>query len=239
MSEWYQSWFGEAYLELYPHRDEAEARRAVALLVREGAVKPGARILDLACGAGRHAVELAEQGARVTGLDLSAVLLKAARSRWAGPLVRADMRYLPLRSGSFDSVLNLFTSFGYFSSDEESAGVLRDVARVLAPGGWFALDFLNAPAVRARLVARDSKQVQGKRVVQERRLSNAGRTVVKVIHLEHEGKSFEERVRLFERDELERMLSDAGLRIEAALGDYDGGPHTAESPRLLLLARRA
>ena len=239
MSEWYQSWFGEAYLELYPHRDEAEARRAVALLVARGVVRDGSRVLDLACGAGRHAVELARHGARVTGLDLSLVLLRAARNRWSGPLVRGDMRYLPLKSAAFDAVVNLFTSFGYFSSDEESEGVLRDVARVLAPGGWFALDFLNAPAVRARLVARDSKQVQGKRVVQERRLSNAGRTVVKVIHLEHEGKSFEERVRLFERDELERMLSDAGLRIEAALGDYDGGPHTAESPRLLLLARRA
>ena len=168
MSEWYQSWFGEAYLELYPHRDEAEARRAVALLVREGVVKTGARVLDLACGAGRHAVELAQQGARVTGLDLSAVLLKAARARWPGPLVRADMRYLPLRSGSFDAVLNLFTSFGYFASDEESEGVLRDVARVLVPGGWFALDFLNAPAVRAKLVARDSKQVEGRRVVADK-----------------------------------------------------------------------
>ena len=239
MSEWYRDWFGEAYLELYPHRDEAEARRAVALLAGHGVVKPGARVLDLACGAGRHAVELERRGALVTGLDLSAVLLRAARTRWRGPLVRADMRYLPLRGGVFDAVVNLFTSFGYFARDEESEDVLRDVARVLVPGGCFALDFLNAPAVRASLVTRDSKQVQGKRVVQERRLSNAGRTVVKVIHLEHEGRSFEERVRLFERDELERMLAAAGLRIQAAFGDYDGGPHTPESPRLLLLARRS
>jgi len=239
VSEWYRDWFGEAYLELYPHRDEAEARRAVTLIQGAGAARPGTRVLDLACGAGRHAAALRDAGTRVTGLDLSHVLLRAARDRFAGPLTRGDMRVLPFQAGSFDTVANLFTSFGYFARDEDNTDVLREIVRVLAPGGWFALDFLNAPAVRASLVPRDERQVQGRNVVQERRLSNAGRTVVKVIRLEDEGRSFEERVRLFERAELENMFAAAGLAVRTVFGNYDGAPHGADSPRLVLLAQRS
>ncbi len=240
MSEWFEHWFGEAYLELYPHRDDAEAARVVALLARLGVVAPGARILDLACGAGRHSVALSAGGATVCGLDLSMPLLRAARRRGVtASLVRGDMRRLPLRTAAFDTVVNLFTSFGYFADDADHLAALREVARVLAPGGRFALDFLNAPAVRSGLVPRDERVVGGRRVVQERRFSDAGRTVVKSIDLVDEGRTYMERVRLFERAELESMMKTAGLRVDAAVGDYDGGPHTAASPRLMLLATRA
>jgi len=238
VSEWFEQWFGEAYLDLYPHRDEAEAARAVRLLAREGVVGPGRRVLDLACGAGRHATVLADAGAAVTGLDLSMPLLQAAREHGVAALVRADMRALPLRGGVFDAVVNLFTSFGYFRTDAEHQAVLDDVARVLRPGGHFALDYLNAPVVRATLVPRDERVVGGRRIIQERRLSNSG-TVVKTIHLADEGRSYLERVRLFERGDIERMLAAAGLAVGRVFGDYDGGAHTDASPRLILLARRA
>lgn len=241
MTEWFKNWFGEDYLALYPHRNEAEARQAVALLATRGAVPWGGTVLDLACGAGRHAAALQQSGARVVGLDLSAVLLREARSccNASAGLVRGDMRYLPFRDGSFGAVVNLFTSFGYFSSDEEHQQVLTEVARILKPGGRFTLDFLNAPAVRATLVPRDEREVRGRKVVQERRVSEGGRSVIKNISLEHEERSFMERVRLFERAELEQMLRGAGLVVDEALGDYAGGPHTDTSPRLLLLAHRA
>ncbi len=238
MSEWFRRWFGTAYQELYPHRDEAEAERLVDLLVARAVVRAGDRVLDLACGAGRHAAALARRGVRVTGIDLSEVQLAAARERGVPRLVRADMRRLPVRGATLDAVVNLFTSFGYFERDEEHEAVLREVGRVLRPGGWFALDFLNAPQVRATLVPRDERTVGARAVVQERRLSGGGRYVVKTIHLEGEDDSFVERVRLFERDDLEQMLDTAGLLTEAVLGDYDGGEHTDGSARLLMLARR-
>jgi len=238
VSEWFQRWFGEAYLELYPHRDAAEAARAVGLLQAHGMVLAGDRVLDLACGAGRHMAALQKAGAHVVGLDLSWPLLVAARSAGAELLVRADMRWLPVRSGAMDAVVNLFTSFGYFAHDDEHALVLSEISRVLAPGGRFALDFLNAPAVRAALVARDEKTVRGRRVVQQRRLSDGGRVVVKTIHLEAEGREYMERVRLFERPELEQMFADAGLEVRHVFGDYEGGAHGPSSPRLILLARR-
>jgi len=238
VSEWFEHWFGEEYLDLYPHRDDRDAERAVALLESHGFVGRGQRVLDLACGAGRHAAALSRRGARVVGLDLSLPLLLRAARRTGVPLVRADMRRLPLRHSAFQVVVNLFTSFGYFEQDEQHVAVLQEVARVLARGGAFALDFLNAAAVRSRLVPFQEGMVGDRLVAQERRLSEDGRFVLKTIHLAEEGRSYMERVRLFEREELEGMLRAGGLEPCAAFGDYDGAAYTRSSPRLILVARR-
>src|SRR5262249_4555460 len=141
-------------------------------------------------------------------------------------------------SGAMDAVVSLFTSFGYFDRDAEHQSVIAEVARVLRPGGRFALDFLNAPLVKASLVPRDEATLNGRRVVQERRLEQDGRYVVKTIHLAGEGRSFMERVRLYDQGDLERMLRSAGLRVDAALGDYDGAPYGPRPSRLLLLASK-
>jgi len=239
VTEWFEHWFGEAYLDLYPHRDDADAARIVALLQERGWVRPGDLALDLACGAGRHSAALASRGARVVGFDLSMSLLRAAQRRPGARLVRGDMRALAFGSARFDLVVNLFTSFGYFDRDDDHRDVLGEVARVLRPGGRFVLDFLNAPAVRRGLVRRDSRQVNGRRVVQERAVTDDGRFVEKRISLEGEGRHFLERVRLFERRDLEAMLVEAGLAVDSVYGDYDGGEHTSASPRLLLIARHA
>jgi len=245
MSEWYERWFGEEYLALYPHRDESDAAAAVALLERHlgerdsHPVGVGYRILDLACGAGRHARLLGALGWTV-GLDLSPTLLRLARAGDpAGPYVRADMRILPFADASFALVTNLFTSFGYFAADEEHARVLGEVRRVLRAGGTFMLDFLNAPHVRDTLVKYDEREVDGTIVEQHRSISPDGRYVLKRIVTRPDGRAFIERVRLFERDELERMLTDAGFRCNAVYGDYAGGAASDSSPRAIFFAERA
>ncbi|HWO88099.1 MAG TPA: class I SAM-dependent methyltransferase [Gemmatimonadales bacterium] len=238
MNPWYERWFGEDYLELYRHRDEAEAEQLVALLARHGIGGAGDLVLDLACGAGRHAAALARRGARVVGLDLSAALLRRARSRGQHALVRGDMRLLGLRTASFAAVVNLFTSFGYFDADAEHRAVLDEVARVLVPGGWFVLDYLNATWVRAHLVARDRRAIGDRTIVQERRISADGRWVEKTITMDS-GESFQERVRLFDCRELAAMLMGSGLAAHAAYGDYSGAPQEPTSPRCILLARRS
>lgn len=240
MTEWFERWFGAEYLAVYPHRDEAEAEQLIELLARHGIGVAGQAVLDLACGAGRHACALASRGARVAGYDLSHPLLLEARSRHAGALIRGDMRSLALADGSFDAVVNLFTSFGYFADDAEHEQVLREVARVLRAGGRFGFDFLNAPRVRATLVARDERSVGGRTVVQERELTPDGRFVVKNIHVgEGEGLSFRERVRLLERYEVERMFLGAGLTVRTVMGGYDGSAWSADSERLIIVAERA
>ncbi|HWC75748.1 MAG TPA: methyltransferase domain-containing protein, partial [Gemmatimonadales bacterium] len=125
MTEWFEQWFGEEYHALYPHRDEEDARRAVELIRGTVAWTAGERILDLACGPGRHAAELERLGGRVVGLDLSRAMLRRARERSRAAFVRGDMRALPFRSGSFALAVNLFTSFGYFLSDDEHRSVVQ------------------------------------------------------------------------------------------------------------------
>ena len=92
MTEWFEEWFGEEYLQLYPHRNEADAGRMVGLLQRVLPWASGWQVLDVGCGAGRHAKAMQEAGARVIGLDLSMTLLRRARKSVPIPLVRADMR---------------------------------------------------------------------------------------------------------------------------------------------------
>lgn len=238
MTEWFEQWFGEEYLRLYPHRDDADADAAVTLL--DGSVPlAGRRVLDLACGPGRHAVRLVERGARVVGLDLSLPLLSRARARLgrAVPLVRGDMRHLPFAPGSFDVIVNLFTSFGYFADDRQHVAVLREAAALLARGGRFVLDYFNADAVRASLVPREERTGAGGHVVIERRLSPDGRFVLKELHMVDDGRSFVERVRLFSPAELERLLAEAGLAVDHRFGAYDGRPPGPGAPRAIFVCR--
>ncbi len=238
MTEWFEQWFGEEYHALYPHRDEEDARRAVALIRRVAPWRAGDRVLDVACGAGRHAAELERAGARILGFDLSLAMLRRARGRLRGPLVRGDMRALPFRPASFTLAVNLFTSFGYFREDREHRLVVRQVAAVLAPGGRFVLDYLNAEHVRSHLKPADDLR-RGRGAVRiTRRISEDGRFVVKEIRLADEGRSFQERVRLFTPAELERLLASAGFRVAARYGDYDGSPLDNGAPRAILLGVR-
>lgn len=239
MSEWFTRWFGKEYLELYPHRDDAEARSVVRLIRNTAALDPKGRALDLACGAGRYTRALCKHTWTV-GFDLSMDLLRLAISESPHiPYVRGDMRDLPFASASLDLVVNLFTSFGYFSSDEENRMVLSEVSRVLRGGGLFVLDYLNADQVRTSLVAEDSSRVGERMVTQKRRITADGRYVEKEISAEGCSQRFEERVRLFEQDDLRCLLHDAGFAIEHELGDYTGGPLRSESPRAVFFAHRS
>ena len=236
--EWFRDWFGEEYLELYPHRDEQEARRAVSLYLATFR-PPGDPVLDLACGAGRHLRELEASGLPTVGLDLSAVLLGEARR--ASPeacLVRADMRRLPFRTGAFGGLTSFFTSFGYFGTRDEDRRVAREIRRVLRDGGNFMLDFFNAQRVRDELVPRDERVTDGRRVTQTREIEDD--TVVKRIRIREETadgireRRFEERVRLYSPEGLQALLEDAALAVRHRYGDYHGGDFDPAAERLIL-----
>ena len=237
MTEWFEEWFGEEYLHLYPHRDEADAERLVGLVRRSLPWQAGWRVLDVGCGPGRHGRALLHAGARVVGLDLSASLLRRAREVPGLALIRADMRWLPVRQASMDLTVNLFTSFGYFASDAEHREALHGMVHTLRPGGWFVLDYLNAQQVRRSLVDRETVEVGGQEFEIARQLSENHMHVVKTIQTPT-GR-FTERVRLFAQDALEAMLAAAGLRLTHRFGDYDGGPLVPGARRCLLMGQRA
>ncbi|HTS87846.1 MAG TPA: class I SAM-dependent methyltransferase [Gemmatimonadales bacterium] len=237
MTEWFEEWFGEEYLHLYPHRNERDAHRLIALICRVLPWRAGWRVLDVACGAGRHLVALEEAGAVPFGFDLSGPLLARARRATDRPLVRADMRALPFRPRSMDLAVNLFTSFGYFAADEEHTDALGQMLATVRPGGWFVIDFLNAEQVRAALVPAESTSLGGVSVEIHRAISADGRFVHKSIRLDS-GKHFEERVRLLGPTDLERMLASHGAAVQGRFGDYQGGPLDGGT-RTILTARVA
>jgi SAM-dependent methyltransferase len=234
MPEWYEEWFGEEYLQLYPHRDDAEADRAVALIVGSVPFEQGWRVLDVACGAGRHARAFRSAGARCFGVDLSASLLRVARGVTDAPLIRADMRQLPIRPSSMDLTVNLFTSFGYFEHDSEHGATAAEMVATVRPGGWLVIDLLNPAVVRSQLVPRETV---GQALV-TRTLSPDQRFVCKTI-VWPDGRRFVERVRLFEPGEIEAMLGHTGLTITHRFGDYDGRPLSPTSSRTILIGRAA
>ncbi|MEO8450216.1 MAG: class I SAM-dependent methyltransferase [Gemmatimonadota bacterium] len=237
MTEWFEEWFGEEYLQLYPHRDETEADRIVELIVRTVPVEAPAVVLDVACGAGRHARAFKQRGYRPIGLDLSWHLLLRARECARVPLVRSDIRAMPIRPGSVDLAVNLFTSFGYFASDEEHRDALGQMTGTVRRGGWFVLDFLNAARVARELVAAEAVTLGSVRVQVDRWLEDDGRYVYKSITAP-DRRQFIERVRLFDESDLTLMLEQSGCVIRHRFGSYQGDPTGPDAPRVILMGER-
>ena len=240
-SEWFREWFGDAYLSLYPHRDEAEAGAGVRLYLERSGVRRTGRVLDLACGAGRHLERLRAAGLEAVGMDLSAPLLREAvrRPGIRGGVVRGDMRWLPFADGAFAGLVSFFTSFGYFLTPDEDAGVISEIRRVLAPGAPFIMDYLNARRVIDHLEPETVSELGGRHVRQSRWVD--GDQVFKRIEIlgsgERDPDVFHERVRLYPPPVLEALLSDHDLIPEARFGSYDGDPFEDDSSRLILMGR--
>ena len=144
-NNWFASWFDSPHYHiLYKNRDFKEAEFFLQNLTEYLKPKPENKILDLACGAGRHSIFLNNLGYNVTGVDLSPNSIKTASesSKERLNFDVHDMREI-YKENSFDFVLNMFTSFGYFESDEENVKMLNSVEKTLKPNGTFVLDFFN------------------------------------------------------------------------------------------------
>ena len=254
---WSTAFTGDRGLERL-HEQPAEATvEQLELIERELNLPEGARVLDVACGTGRHAVALASRGHHVTCVDLSADYLAAAERR-AGEhgvavrLVRADMRDLsPLPSASFDAAINMYTSFGYFEADEDNVRSVAAIAGALRPGGRLLIDVINRdwfvrnhfPSEHATgpgFVIRDYEDVNGTTVLHENvfdpersRLRWTCRAAG--ADTEHVVVNY----RMFSAHELLAVVRAGGLTPIRLLGDYAGRPYELFSPRLLCVAERA
>jgi SAM-dependent methyltransferase len=230
---WYETAFRKQYLDLYCHRSQEAAQGEAEFAAWTLGLPEGARVLDVACGAGRHARALTEIGHYVVGVDLSRDLLAEARDVTC---VRGDMRRLPFH-GTFDAATSFFTSFGYFD-DAGNRATMESVAAAIRSGGVFFLDFFNAIAVATQLVPASEEQREDRTYRIARRVED-GR-VVKDVVIEEEGltMSYRESVRLYHHHDLIRLLKAAGLNPLAAYGDYDGGDFTTDAPRCILVARK-
>ncbi|HEY0827581.1 MAG TPA: methyltransferase domain-containing protein [Bacilli bacterium] len=239
---WYEQSFGQDYLIVYKHRDFQGAFQEVKQMIDWIDLPKGARILDLCCGMGRHSLALAGLGYHVTGVDLSEVLLTEAKLSDTSSQVewiRGDMRNVPLNE-RYDAVVNLFTSFGYFDTDEENALVLKEMDRLLIPQGKFAMDFLNPAYIEKNLVPQ-SARIENLLHIEETRSIEAG-FVKKTIVLKETGREervYSEQVKLYHLEQFKVMFAETSLQIDAVYGHYDGQPYdTALSPRMIMVGHK-
>jgi SAM-dependent methyltransferase len=236
--DWFRGWFGPLYEELYVHRSGDEARRQAQALLGHCGVPEGP-VLDAGCGAGRHLQALRALGTEAFGADLSAHLLGSA-SR-SGPVVRCDLFHAPFRDAAFWLVASFFTGFGYFETPEEDAQFFAELVRLVKPGGWFYLDLPDPAHVREHLVPFTQTRLEDGRVVHQTRFVADGR-VQKRIDVLVDGAKVEEhweKVRLWERADLDRMGRSRGLEVQACFGDSFGTPWTEGAARQGLLWRKA
>jgi SAM-dependent methyltransferase len=238
-ADWWQTWFGPAYLALY---DAVLAERTpveVDQIERLLQLHPARRILDLPCGQGRHAIELARRGYEVTGVDLSAYMLGVARERAeaAGLRVRwlvGDMRE-PLPGETFDLVLNLFTSFGYFADDADDRRVVRAAGSMLEPGGRFLLEVINGDRIMGNFQEREWFTVGQTAVMERRSLDVPTRRMVveRTVSSTNGDETSVHAVRLYSGPAVKTMLDAAGFSRVELYGDWDRAPLTPESLRVL------
>ena len=240
-SDWFANWFDSPYYHiLYKFRDHKEARFFLDNLVGSLDLPTGSKVLDLACGKGRHSIYLNQKDLDVTGVDLSPQSIETASASGNEHLrFRVhDMRE-PFARNEFDVVFNLFTSFGYFDDSNDDQRVVQAMCDALKPGGRLVIDFLNARQLIENLVPAETKQVNGIDFKLRRHFSNG--FIVKEIAFSDGGKDykFEEKVRAFTLPDFESMLFATGLQILHTFGDYGLKPFEVDSSeRLIVVAEK-
>lgn len=245
-TEWWESAFDSHYLREYePIFDLEKDRREIGRLIEIMQLPVGARILDVPCGQGRHAHLLAEAGYDVDGLDYSAHLLAAAEKRGTGKTLRytrGDMRKLPAKwRGKFDAVINLFTSFGFFSHPREDAKVIEEFARVLKPGGIFVFHGGSRDGVMARFLAKDWWTTSdGTLIAQEREFDPLSGKLTVYSEWKRGAKkgSRTHHIRLYTATRLSELCADAGLIVEQAFDGWNEGPLRRTSSEMVVVARK-
>ena len=247
-SNWYTEFFNEDYPRIYSDRLSQDAtERETEFAVRALGLRKGNRVLDLACGHGRHAVALARRGMVITGQDLNEDYLRTAEedATRAGieiETVHSDMRDIPF-TDEFDAVINMFTAFGYFDSEDEDVRVLQAVANALKTGGKLLLDTINREWVLSNFIQNDwHTDDDGDTFLEHREFDLVtGRNRVTFSIVDADGTRRESPghdVRLYTLTELVRLLEAADLRLSATYGDYDGAPYAINTPRMIVVAAK-
>ena len=241
---WFEDWFDSPlYERLYANRDEKEARQLIDWLEKTLDLGNCSSILDLGCGRGRHALNLARRGYQVTGIDLSEQAIKTAKEKAERDgldnvrfLVRDMRRPLP---ETFDAIVNLFTTFGYFEKDEENTQVLDSIVKMLEPGGIFVLDYMNSSKVRHSFKPDDHGKFREIEYHVDRYIDNDA--IIKEIEFSGgpiDGvRTYAERVKLYDLHWFRREFGKRNLAIDELYGDYLGGDYDpVSSPRLMIVS---
>lgn len=239
--EWYKSWFDSPYYHmLYSYRDENEAKHFLDNIITHLHLKGGMKILDAACGRGRHSIYLNKRGFNVTGYDLSEANCAYNKKSECKTLhfFMHDMRK-PFRENYFDVVLNLFSSFGYFDTEDENRMAINSLAKSLLNGGLLVIDFMNAE--RAIKGLRTEEIIKVKDIIFKIRKRSEKKFIIKTIEIEDNACIHEhsEKLMLLSRSHFENYFKEAGLKTKFIFGDYNLEPFDpAYSERLIIIAEK-
>ena len=240
---WFKDWFNSTYYhQLYFNRDDSEAAAFIDKLINYLKPLPGSSMLDVACGKGRHSIQLANKGFDVTGIDLSEDSINEALQYESENLhfYRHDMR-LPFWINYFDYAFNFFTSFGYFKTRREHDNAIRTIAQSVKAKGYFVMDYLNVHYAEDHLIHQSEKQIDDVNFIITKWYDETH--FYKKITVEDEALQeplfFTEKVAKFSLGDFTEMFAYQGLLIEEVFGDYNfTNYHIKKSPRLIMIARK-
>lgn len=240
--KWFQYWFNSPFYHiLYSQRNDEEAEYLIDNL--SAYLKPSAdsKMLDIACGRGRHSIYLNKKGYDVTGIDLSEQSIRYAQQFEQKNLhfFVHDMRKLAFIN-YFDIALNLFTSFGYFETEKDHVNALKSFRKGLKADGTLVIDYFNTQKIVKNLTNQEIKTMEGIEFHLHKFVSDG--KIIKHINFEHKGKThaFEERVQAFTLEDFERMFEKSGLKIKETFGSYGLDAYDEiKSDRLILVCGKA
>ncbi|MEJ7626127.1 MAG: class I SAM-dependent methyltransferase [Ferruginibacter sp.] len=243
MLPWFKNWFNSPYYHhLYFNRDEKEAAEFIDKLISHLHPLPGVRMLDVACGKGRHSLQLSHKGFDVTGIDLSEDSINEALQFENETLhfFQHDMR-LPCWINYFDYAFNFFTSFGYFNTQRENDNAIRTIAQSLKPRGIFVMDYLNVHYAEDHMIHQTEKDIEGINFFITKWYDE--HHFFKKIMVEDEQLDeplvFTEKVAKFSLGDFTDMFAYQGLQIKEIFGDYAfSSYHVKKSPRLIMIAEK-
>jgi len=222
----------------------AQAKPDVTGIVKLLSIESGARVLDLCSGPGRHALELARQGFRVTAVDRTRVYLEHARKAARGlgleiEFIEKDMREF-VRPRAFDAVINMYTSFGFFDDDRENARVLENIYASLRAGGSVLID-LNSKEIAARnFQERTWMEIDDVLLLIQQWADQSWRSLETRWILVRDGRTRELRwkLRLYSSEELKNLLKSTGFRAVRLYGAITGAPFDRFARRLVAVGRK-
>lgn len=240
---WFKDWFNSSYYHLlYFKRDHKEAAVFIDNLINYLKPPSGSRMLDVACGKGRHSIQLANKGFDVTGIDLSEDSINEALEYATETLhfYKHDMR-LPFSINYFDYAFNFFTSFGYFKTRREHDNAIRTIAQSIKRDGTFVMDYLNVHYAEDHLVNQAQKEIEGINFIINKWFDDTH--FYKKINVEDEALQeplvYTEKVAKFSLGDFTEMFAYQGLQIQEVFGDYNFGNYDVKkSPRMLMIAKK-
>ena len=238
---WFSNWFNSPYYHtLYKNRDKKEAQFFIDNLIQYLQIPQGSKLIDIACGKGRHAIYFNKEGMNVVGVDLSSNSISYAKEHENSTLQFSvhDMREI-YQENYFDIATNLFTSFGYFENNTDEQEAINAIASNLKIGGILIIDFMNVKKVITNLLSSEQKTIDGivfniNRKVEERR-------IIKDIAITDgtEKQQFQEKVKALTLADFSNFISKAGLKIIDIFGNYKLDDFNATtSDRLILICKK-